>query len=37
VNLTLHWSWKYGILAGLANAVLGVGLYFVLDKFKQRT
>jgi hypothetical protein len=24
-------------LAGLANAVLGVGLYFFLDKFKQRT
>jgi rod shape-determining protein MreD len=37
VNLTLHWSWSRGILAGLANAVLGVGLYFVLDKFKQRT
>jgi len=25
------------VLAGLANAVLGVGLYFMLDKFKQRT
>jgi rod shape-determining protein MreD len=37
VNLTLHWSWGERILAGLANAVLGVGLYFVLDKFKQRT
>ena len=24
-------------LAGLANAFLGVGLYFLLDKFKQRT
>jgi len=37
VNLTLNWSWGRGILAGLANAVLGVVLYFVLDKFKQRT
>ena len=37
VNLTLNWSWSRGILAGLANAVLGVVLYFVLDKFKQRT
>ena len=37
VNLTLNWSWSRGILAGLANAVVGVALYFVLDKFKQRT
>jgi len=35
VNLTLNWSWTRGILAGLANAVLGVLLYFLLDKFKQ--
>ena len=37
VNMTQHWSWLNGILAGLANAVLGVGIYFVLDRFKQRT
>jgi rod shape-determining protein MreD len=37
VNLTLNWSWRIGILSGLANGVLGVGLYFLLDKFKQRT
>jgi rod shape-determining protein MreD len=37
VNMTLNWSWSRGMLAGLANAVLGVGLYFFLDKFKQRT
>jgi rod shape-determining protein MreD len=37
VNLTLNWSWGRGILAGLANGVLGMVLYFVLDKFKQRT
>ena len=37
VNLTLDWSWSRGILAGLVNGVVGVLLYFVLDKFKQRT
>jgi hypothetical protein len=37
VNLKLDWSWTRGILAGLANGLLGVALYFVLDKFKQRT
>jgi rod shape-determining protein MreD len=37
VNLKLDWSWGWGVLEGLANAVLGVALYFVLDKFKQRT
>jgi len=36
VDLTLNWSWSHDILAGLANGVLGVGLYFVLDKLKQR-
>jgi rod shape-determining protein MreD len=37
VNMTLSWSWSRGIVAGLANAALGIGLYFLLDKFKQRT
>lgn len=37
VNMTQTWSWPRGILAGLANAFLGVFLYFMLDKFKQRT
>lgn len=36
VNLTMNWSWSRGIEAGLANAVLGVFLYFALDKLKQR-
>jgi rod shape-determining protein MreD len=36
VNLTLNWSWSHDILAGLANGVLGVALYFLLDKFKLR-
>jgi rod shape-determining protein MreD len=37
VNMTQHWSWLHGTLAGLANGFLGVILYFMLDKFKQRT
>jgi rod shape-determining protein MreD len=37
VSMTQSWSWLHGMVAGLANAVLGVILYFVLDKFKQRT
>lgn len=37
VNMTQNWSWLHGILAGLANAMLGTFLYFVLDRFKQRT
>jgi hypothetical protein len=37
VNSTQHWSWPHGVLAGLVNAFLGVILYFVLDRFKQRT
>jgi len=37
VNMNQSWSWWHGILAGLVNAVIGVMLYFVLDRFKQRT
>ena len=37
VNMTQSFSWGYGSLAGLANSFVGVGLYFLLDKFKQRT
>lgn len=37
VSLNLNWSWSHGIVAGLANAVFGVVLFFLLDKFKQRT
>ena len=37
VNLTLNWSWSAGLLAGLANGIAGILLYFLLDKFKQRT
>ena len=36
VNMTLNWSWGRILLEGLANAALGVVLYFMLDRFKQR-
>ena len=37
VNMNQSWIWWHGLLAGLANAVLGVILFFFLDKLKQRT
>jgi rod shape-determining protein MreD len=37
VNMPLNWSWGWSVLAGLANAMLGVVLFWFLDKFKQRT
>jgi rod shape-determining protein MreD len=37
VNLPLNWSWAHGVAAGLGNALVGIVLYFMLDKFKQRT
>ena len=37
VSMTQHGSWGVGILSGLANATVGMFLYFALDKFKQRT
>jgi rod shape-determining protein MreD len=32
----LVWSWSHVAIAGLANAVVGVFFYHVLDRFKQR-
>jgi hypothetical protein len=37
VNMTQSWNWGAGIVAGLANAFVGVFIYFILDRFKQRT
>jgi len=37
VSMALKWSWKHDLQAGLANAALAVPLFFLLDKFKQRT
>jgi rod shape-determining protein MreD len=37
VSLHIEWSWGHEIGSGLANAALGVILYAVLDRVKQRT
>jgi len=37
VNMTQPASWLHGTLAGVVNGVLGVIVYFLLDRFKQRT
>ena len=36
VGLTLHWSWPHELGSALANAILAVGFFAVLDRFKQR-
>ncbi len=33
---SVQWSWSHVAIAGLANAVVGVFLYQLLDRFKQR-
>ena len=37
VRMPLHFSWQHEIGSALANALLGVFLFAVLDRFKQRT
>ena len=36
VGLNLHWSWQRELPAGLANAILGVFLFALMDRLKQR-
>lgn len=36
VRLTLEWSWTHELGSGLANGVLAVALFALLDRFKQR-
>ncbi|HUM04617.1 MAG TPA: rod shape-determining protein MreD [Terriglobales bacterium] len=37
VSLHVQWSWSRELWSGVANAFLGVLLYAVLDRLKQRT
>jgi rod shape-determining protein MreD len=37
VGLHMTWSWPHEFLSGLANAVLGVFVFLLLDHVKQRT
>ena len=36
VGQNLHWSWRHELISGGANAVLGVFLFALLDRVKQR-
>jgi rod shape-determining protein MreD len=36
VGLTLAWSWPHELGSALANAIVAVPLFMLLDKFKQR-
>lgn len=37
VGLTLQWNWLHELGSALANALLAVALFALLDRFKQRT
>jgi rod shape-determining protein MreD len=37
VGLSLQWSWPHELFSGVANAIVGVFVYFALDRLKQRT
>lgn len=37
IALNLQWSWPHELGAALANALVGVLIFFALDRFKQRT
>ncbi|MGH9498507.1 MAG: rod shape-determining protein MreD [Terriglobales bacterium] len=36
VGLTLQWSWPHELGSALANAIIAVPFFMLLDKFKQR-
>ena len=37
VGLRMAWSWQHELVSGLANAVLGIFVFMLLDLIKQRT
>jgi len=37
VGLHMAWSWPHEFLSGMANALLGVFVFLLLDRVKQRT
>jgi rod shape-determining protein MreD len=37
VSLQMAWSWPHEIFSGMANAALGLLVYALLDRVKQRT
>jgi rod shape-determining protein MreD len=37
VGISMQWSWPHMFISAVANAVLAVPLFALLDRFKQRT
>jgi len=37
VGLRMAWSWPHELVSGMANAVLGIFVFMLLDHLKQRT
>lgn len=37
VNLRVQWSWPHELWSAFINSIVGVFLFFALDRFKQRT
>jgi len=37
IGMRMEWTWPHEILSCLANAVLGVFVFMLLDRLKQRT
>jgi rod shape-determining protein MreD len=37
VGLRMSWSWPHELVSGVANAVLGIFVFMLLDRLKQRT
>jgi rod shape-determining protein MreD len=37
VGLRMAWSWPHELVSGMANAVLGIFVFMLLDRLKQRT
>ena len=37
VGLRMAWSWPHELVSGVANAVLGIIVFMLLDRLKQRT
>jgi rod shape-determining protein MreD len=37
VGLRMSWSWPHELVSGVANAILGILVFMLLDRLKQRT
>jgi len=37
VTLTMHWNWPHELWSAFVNAIVGVFMFYALDRFKLRT